>query len=117
MRSVRRDPVRLAAAFSLLAACYGTPGTIDDLPEPLPPNTSDACERAIECGAIADNVGACVACIERSGVAPQWNARMVELYGDPPPPLELASCSAIADVASYTNLATCVVEDWFRRDR
>lgn len=79
-----------------------------------PPTTGAACKAAFECEAVTD-VDACVRCIEGSGVAPQWNARLFELYGDSPPDLELVPCGVLVAIADETNLAACVVGRWYKR--
>lgn len=93
-------------AFVVLVSC-GQPIAIE------PPTTATACDRALECGAVSD-AELCVACIERSGVAPKWNARLRELYGDNPPTLEETACEIFVAIAERTNLKKCVAEDWFR---
>jgi hypothetical protein len=84
-------------AFMLLAACGGV--------EIKPPNTAQACARAVECGALED-ASACVACLEH--VRPE----LLELADDLPS-LDTLDCATLTLAVRTTNLPACVAERWY----
>lgn len=86
-----------------LAACGPSVAVV----APLPPNTSQACTRAVSCGVFLDSQhGACVACLEHA------DPKVVDAIG-PLPPLDMVSCDDMARVASGTNLSECVSGLWY----
>lgn len=112
-------------ALALLVLCSGacslTPylavwlmacGGVTVAPKILPPNVTQACERAIECSVfLAEQKPECVACLET--VADEWNEQARKQYGDVKLNLSDVPCEYITAVAHQTRLSSCVVGRWY----
>ena len=96
-------------AFFILSSCGQQTET-----KILPPNTTQACDRAVVCGALSEEQkDPCVRCLEH--VSEESLARVEEELGYKIPPLHSVSCEVITLVVhEYTNIITCVKGDWFK---
>ncbi len=93
----------------MLAAC----GSLETVPaKVLPPNTEEACDRAIFCGAFFPfQRPECLDCVD--SVAAKWNEEVKALCGDSCPALKDVPCDVIVDQAHKTHLSECVVGRWW----
>jgi hypothetical protein len=98
----------MRAALLMLVACGSAPVA----QSPLPPNTHQACMRAVRCQVFAEHeFYACVNCLEH--VDQVLLAKLREEYGDLPP-LDQVDCDTLRVVCDETtNIAQCVHEGWY----
>lgn len=102
-------------ALGLVLCCGPEPVVQDPLPDKLPPNVAQACERAIVCGIFMEQQrGACEACLEHIDQVQLDDLR--ERFGDLPP-LDTVSCETLSTVAgvveSRGTIRSCVVGQWY----
>ncbi len=97
--------MRIGALVLLAFACGQQPTKSSDI---LSPNTFEACEKAVDCGAL-DDVSACAACLEHV------NPVLLQ-FADNIPSLETVDCSTLTQAIASTNLTTCVTERWYGHD-
>ena len=95
----------MRALLLLLVACGASEPVAE--PEILPPNTEQACFRAIRCGVfLPEQRDPCVACLEHVDPA-------LLPFADDLPPLETVECDKLAQAIAATNLPTCVTNRWY----
>jgi hypothetical protein len=101
----------IARALALvLVACGAAP--VPREVEILPPNTEQACDRAVACEVFGpEQQPTCVACLEHlSPEAVEVVAKLLPKL----PPLNEIDCETIAYVSEQYNLTKCVVERWYK---
>ncbi len=95
-----------ALLMLMLAACGTAPAVA---PKLLPPNTEQACNRAVTCEAIsADDRDQCVTCLEHSDPEKMKEAEAF-LEGHP---LETWPCESVRAFVSSSDLGVCINADW-----
>lgn len=115
MRGCVDDQLRLhraklmRLALLMLVACGSAPVVA---PKILKPNVREACARAIKCEVfLPEQADACVNCVETK--ADEWTAELKAQFGDDLPPIDLAPCEIVAQLAHDTRLSDCVVGRWY----
>ncbi len=98
--------IAVVVVFGLVVSCGSSPIA----PKILPPNTEQACDRAIVCDAfLFAQRDACISCLEH--VDPRANESVKEYLRDNP--IESLPCDRVVAFAHQTNLSSCVVGQWY----
>lgn len=101
--------IRISLIALFFIACGST---MQIVPEILPPNVKQACDRAIRCGVFMSvQRSECIACLNHIDMNVLNDLR--EQYGDLPP-LDTVDCDTIDSICrKATNVASCVVGRWY----